>query len=324
VLKCFIASAFGREDVDCVYDDAVLPVLKRLSMTPLRVDRVEHNDDIDEKITELITTSDLAIVDLTYARPSAYYEAGYAAGLGKPVVYIVRKDHLRARDSDPEGLLRVHFDLQMKNIIAWSKANTQFDERLERRLRHVSAPLAKQLEKQQAVLAERAKFARLAQHDQLDTLGEKTRAILVNRGFKLRKAEGRYIPFPSRFTVYRETDAVRHDIGVDCAASVTKKGLERYAGYSAMGLRASRWKKNSRFDLILVTLRPVPASRRQQALPDFQTLDDGTMYRRDDAGPSYEFVEETLIHFVDQVGSVAELNAKLQSLLSSHALEPHV
>lgn len=87
-MKCFVATAFGRDDVDEVYDKCVRPALKRLHVQPSRVNRVEHNEDIDNKIFELLNAADFAIVDLTYSRPSVYYDAGYAFGTGKPVIYI--------------------------------------------------------------------------------------------------------------------------------------------------------------------------------------------------------------------------------------------
>jgi nucleoside 2-deoxyribosyltransferase len=54
-----------------------------MKIEPLRVDQIEHNDDIDDKIIELIKKCDFCIADLTYARPSVYYEAGYVYGLKK-------------------------------------------------------------------------------------------------------------------------------------------------------------------------------------------------------------------------------------------------
>lgn len=140
-MKCFVESTFDRADVDEVYNRCVRPVLKALSVQTVRVDRVEHNEDIDNKIFELLEQADFAIVDLTYARPSVYYEAGYAMGGGKPVVYIARDDHFRAKDNDPQRLFRVHFDLQMKNIISWSEANDEFSKPLDKRLRQVLKPL---------------------------------------------------------------------------------------------------------------------------------------------------------------------------------------
>ena len=140
-MNCFVASAFDHEDVDAIYDHAIHPVLKELKLHPFRVDRVEHNEDIDDRIFRLIDQSQLCIADLTFARPSVYYEAGYAFGSGKPVIYIARRDHFRAREDDEAGNLRVHFDLQMKNIIYWTNPNDAFRKRLRSRLKHVLRPL---------------------------------------------------------------------------------------------------------------------------------------------------------------------------------------
>ena len=53
-MKCFIASAFDHADVDAIFNKAITPVLGELKIKKLRVDRVEHNDDIDDKIFSLI------------------------------------------------------------------------------------------------------------------------------------------------------------------------------------------------------------------------------------------------------------------------------
>ena len=184
-MKCFVASALGKKDVDAVYDSCVYPTLKKLSIRPLRVDRVEHNDDIDNKIIDLLEEADLTIADLTYARPSVYYEAGYAAGRGKPVVYIARGDHFRARDDDPEGLLRVHFDLQMKNIIPWSKANDAFSSRLEKRLKHVLKPIIKQRRIHDKLKLERSDFRRQPESTKVRMIKTKAGALLKARSFRL-------------------------------------------------------------------------------------------------------------------------------------------
>src|SRR5215216_2868031 len=122
-MKCFVATAFGHDDVDAIFDCCVVPTLRKLSVTPLRVDRIEHNEDIDNKIFGLLDSADFVIADLTYARPSVCYEAGYAAGKSKPVIYIAKGDHFRARDDDQYGNFRVNFDLQMRNIIPWTVAD---------------------------------------------------------------------------------------------------------------------------------------------------------------------------------------------------------
>lgn len=145
--------ALGREDTDRVYDGAITHTLKSLGLTPRRIDRINHNDDIDDRILREIEHKDVvaAVADLTYARQSVYFEAGYAARGGTPVVYTVRRDHLASGSADA---CRVHFDLQMKNIIPWDDGRLgAFEKKLRARLRSVT----------RSALAKRAKDARAAE-----------------------------------------------------------------------------------------------------------------------------------------------------------------
>ena len=178
-MKCFVASAFDHDDVDAIYDHAVLPVLKDLDIESSRVDRQEHNDDIDDKIFELLNAADLCIADLTYARPSLYYQAGYAFASGKPVIYTARTDHFRPKDDDPEGNRRIHFDLQMKNIIRWTQPNDTFRIRLEKRLRLVIAPLMRVRE---ASRAERERAREFASR----SLADRVRVLILDADVALR------------------------------------------------------------------------------------------------------------------------------------------
>jgi hypothetical protein len=52
-LRCFVASALGYDDLDRVYTKLIKPTLEPLHVAVSRVDRVDHNDDID-KIMELL------------------------------------------------------------------------------------------------------------------------------------------------------------------------------------------------------------------------------------------------------------------------------
>lgn len=82
--------AFGREDTDKAYKKLVAPTLRHLKITPVRVDRIEHLEDINNKIMAELKKCDFALADLTYARPSVYFEAGYA-NREVPVVYTCRQ-----------------------------------------------------------------------------------------------------------------------------------------------------------------------------------------------------------------------------------------
>ncbi len=129
---CFIAMAFDHDDTDSLYENQIRPVLKRNNITPIIINRRESNDDINIQIIEQLKKANFCITDLTYTRPSVYYEAGFAQR-AVPVIYTVRKDHLKP--SQPEDL-RVHFDLQQKPIIGWENPkDLSFSRKLESRIK---------------------------------------------------------------------------------------------------------------------------------------------------------------------------------------------
>jgi nucleoside 2-deoxyribosyltransferase len=157
--------AFGRQDTDAVYDKMIAPVIRSEGLTPVRVDRREHNRNINDVIIEELHRSDLVLADLTYARPSVYFEAGFGERAG-PVVYTVRADHLGGTDE-----FRVHFDVSMRNIVDWKSAtDSRFAERLRRRMRHVLKPIRAKRKEIEERRAREAMFTSLPHRDQVDLL----------------------------------------------------------------------------------------------------------------------------------------------------------
>ena len=157
-LRCFVAMAFGHKDTDAIY--SVIRRALKPHIRTLRVDRIEHNDNIDTKIIKELEAADLVVADLTYARPSVYFEAGYAQRK-IPVIYTARRDHLKEHPDDVYGNRHVHFDLKMRNIIEWSSPHDKrFAPRLKRRVSKVIAPLVREKKRD----AERAQLATTFDH----------------------------------------------------------------------------------------------------------------------------------------------------------------
>lgn len=236
-IKCFIASAFDREDVDKIYDRVILPLLKEMEIIPLRINRIEHNENIDQKIIELIIESDFCISDLTYARPSVYYESGYAER-NIPVIYISRRDHFRQKDSDISGNFCIHFDLQKKNIIPWVEGNTiTFSKNLKSRITFVTKPILKKLREESKQKDDEDKFNKLSQADKLSLLFSNTRKMLLSDKYKIEKDSFNRIKTMSDISFWKIENSVLKIINTWFDLSVGVKDFQEIQWSSNFGSR---------------------------------------------------------------------------------------
>ena len=109
--KCFVAMSFDQSLKEA-YESGIFPAIKAdCKMEPVRIDRVHHNDKICDKIIAEIRTSQFLLADVTLQRAGVYFEAGFAMGLGRPIIWSCRQDDLR----------NVHFDTRQYNHIVWKE-----------------------------------------------------------------------------------------------------------------------------------------------------------------------------------------------------------
>jgi nucleoside 2-deoxyribosyltransferase len=71
-----------------------------------------------------IRRSKFLIADFTGHRGGVYFEAGFALGLGLPVIWTCRKEELD----------KLHFDIRQYNFIDW-ETDGELQERLTNRIR---------------------------------------------------------------------------------------------------------------------------------------------------------------------------------------------
>jgi hypothetical protein len=121
----FIAMWFDAALNDA-YEKGLQPGVLRAGYDPLRIDRVEHVNRIDDEIIRQINASRFVVADFTGHRGGVYFEAGYALGKGIPVFWTCRK-------SDMGNL---HFDIRQFNCIDWD-APDNLAERLAARIEAV-------------------------------------------------------------------------------------------------------------------------------------------------------------------------------------------
>jgi nucleoside 2-deoxyribosyltransferase len=111
----FIAMAF--RDMDHV-DLAIQTAITSAGYKPCRIDREEYLGGVMDEILARIRQSRFVVADLPHNRGGVYYEAGFALGLGIPVIPTCRIDHV---DGSAHNL-RVHFDVQHINLLTWEES----------------------------------------------------------------------------------------------------------------------------------------------------------------------------------------------------------
>jgi len=110
--QAFVAMSFASE-LDAAWTDGIEPALRDAGWKPIRMDRIHHNEKIDDRIVAEIRRSGLVVADFTGQRAGVYFEAGLAQGLGIPIIWTVKKD----------DLANVHFDTRQYNHIDWVDPN---------------------------------------------------------------------------------------------------------------------------------------------------------------------------------------------------------
>jgi len=105
--RVFVAMWFDSSMSD-VYDNGLSKGIRSAGYSPLRVDREPaHGDRIDAHILVAIRRSRAMVADATGVSASVMYEAGFAEGLGKPVIWTVRKGELGKLPFDTRQLLHI-------------------------------------------------------------------------------------------------------------------------------------------------------------------------------------------------------------------------
>jgi hypothetical protein len=106
--SAFVAMWFDAS-VHSTWLEAIKPAVEDAGYEPIRIDKVEHNNRIDDEIVAGIRACKFLVADFTGQRGGVYFEAGLAQGLGKQVIWLCKKD----------DLANVHFDTRQYNFIVW-------------------------------------------------------------------------------------------------------------------------------------------------------------------------------------------------------------
>ncbi|MDD3416147.1 MAG: hypothetical protein PHY47_19465 [Lachnospiraceae bacterium] len=122
----FIAMRFGSEtySIRIAFKEAISKCHYAISI----IDEKEHNNQIVPEIFSEISKSKFVVVDVSFPNYGAYYEAGYAQGLGKQVIVCCKKEVFdgKSKENTP------HFDISQKAMIIWDTEEDLVDKLVRR------------------------------------------------------------------------------------------------------------------------------------------------------------------------------------------------
>ena len=122
--RAFVAMWFDGQ-MDDAWAEGVKPALEALSYVPVRIDQTHAEDPIDDRILAEIRRSGLVVADFSGHRHGVYFEAGFAMGLGIPVVWTCREDEFQ----------HTHFDTRQYQHLVWQSPN----DLREKLVNHIAA-----------------------------------------------------------------------------------------------------------------------------------------------------------------------------------------
>jgi nucleoside 2-deoxyribosyltransferase len=109
----FMAMKFGKERLNTIYNDTIKTAVADTGFEIRKLDENKKAGSIDDKLRVEIRRSKFLIADLTDGNNGAYWEAGFAEGLGLPVIYICEKKAFENKETAP------HFDTNHHLIVMW-------------------------------------------------------------------------------------------------------------------------------------------------------------------------------------------------------------
>ncbi len=110
--QAFVAMWFSDE-MNEAYEKGFENAIRDAGYEPMRIDQKPNVEKIDDEIIAEIRRSRFLVADMTHgkdgARGGVYFEAGFALGLGLPVLYSCRSDMVD----------KLHFDTRQYYHIVW-------------------------------------------------------------------------------------------------------------------------------------------------------------------------------------------------------------
>ena len=130
--RAFVAMWFD-DSMNDAWNNGFNPAIQQAGYKPVRIDRLEFANRIDDEIIAEIRKAKFVIADFTQgdsgARGGVYYDAGFAHGLNLHVLFTCRDDSIE----------NIHFDTRQYNHIVW-RTPEELQNRLKQRIGAVIGP----------------------------------------------------------------------------------------------------------------------------------------------------------------------------------------
>jgi nucleoside 2-deoxyribosyltransferase len=104
----FVAMSFSATQME-VWEQVISPGILAAGYRPIRVDQYEHNRRIDDEIIAQIRRCRFLVADFTEHKRGVYFEAGFALGLGRNVIWMCKQSEIE----------KSHFDTRQFNHILY-------------------------------------------------------------------------------------------------------------------------------------------------------------------------------------------------------------
>ena len=111
--RAFVAMWFD-ESMDAYYKNGIKKAIEDAGYIPLRIDLQDFNEKICDEIIAEIKRTKFMIADFSGMRSGVFFEAGFAKGLGREVIFTVREDDING--------LKEHFDTRQYNHNVYDSA----------------------------------------------------------------------------------------------------------------------------------------------------------------------------------------------------------
>ena len=101
----------------------IVRAIRDCGLEVMQINRKEHNNEISGEILHEIMKSRIVIADVTGQRNGVYFEAGFALGHKKSVIWTCKESDMK----------NVHFDTRQYNHVIWENENNLY-EKLKNRI----------------------------------------------------------------------------------------------------------------------------------------------------------------------------------------------